>query len=137
MLDRARPASEMPVMNEVESDAVERPQVKTVVVVNDHAFVNGGQAKVAIETALILRLAGFSVYFFSGVGPEDNRLHHAGVHCICLHQHDILTNPARGRAAIDGMWNTAAARTLRGLLSRLDPRTSIVHVHGWAKCLSP
>jgi glycosyltransferase involved in cell wall biosynthesis len=111
--------------------------VKNVIIVNDHAFVNGGQAKVAIETALALSLAGMAVTFFGGVGPVDTRLRKAGINCVCLDQHDLLDDPKRGRAALRGLWNRTAADALTGLLADLDPRESIVHIHGWAKSLSP
>lgn len=111
--------------------------MRNAVIVNDHAFVSGGQAKVAIETALMLADAGLRVTFFAGVGPVDVRLDKAGVRSICLEQHDLLGNPDRARAAITGLWNHAAARELAALLAGLDPGDSIVHVHGWAKSLSP
>ncbi len=69
--------------------------MKTAVIVNDHAVVNGGQAKVAVETALALRGGGLEVIFFSGVGPADPRLEKAGVRCICLNQFDMVADPVR------------------------------------------
>jgi glycosyltransferase involved in cell wall biosynthesis len=111
--------------------------VKNVVIINDHAFVNGGQAKVAIETALALRAGGLSVHFFAGVGPVDSRLEEAAIHCICLKQFDILSDPARIRAAVQGIWNREASTRLRALLSQMSPHDTIIHVHGWAKSLSP
>src|SRR5437870_11459468 len=111
--------------------------MKNVVVINDHAFVNGGQAKVAIETALALRSGGFCVYFFAGMGPVDIRLKEAGVECICLEQFDILSDPVRARAVARGLWNREAAQRLSHLLRTLPSHETIVHVHGWAKSLSP
>ena len=73
--------------------------MRNAVIVNDHAFVSGGQAKVAIETALMLADAGLRVTFFAGVGPVDVRLDKAEVRSICLEQHDLLGNPDRARAA--------------------------------------
>lgn len=111
--------------------------MKSAVIINDHAFVNGGQAKVAIETALMLAKAGLRVIFFAGVGPEDKRLAAAGVHSICLNQYDLVSNPDRKQAALLGLWNRTASRELAAALHSLEPRRSIVHVHGWAKSLSP
>ncbi|MBA3516230.1 MAG: glycosyltransferase [Rhizobiales bacterium] len=111
--------------------------MKTAVIVNDHAVVNGGQAKVAVETALALRGGGLEVIFFSGVGPADPRLEKAGVRCICLNQFDMVADPVRARSAVRGIWNQQAARELGSLLRTLDPKSSVVHVHGWAKSLSP
>lgn len=51
----------------------------TVVIRVDHAYVRGGQSKVAIESALGLRAKGAHVIFFSACGPVDLRLGEAGV----------------------------------------------------------
>ncbi len=108
----------------------------TVVICCDHASVTGGQAKVAIESALGLRAAGARVIFFAACGPVDARLAAAGIETHCLDQHDILGNPSRLAAARQGMWNNEAAHALGAVLATLPPDT-IVHVHGWAKALSP
>lgn len=67
----------------------------TVVVVNDHAFVNGGQAKVAIESAKALVASGLEVIFFAACGPVDDSLRPAGVRVVCLEQNDLLNEPRR------------------------------------------
>ena len=36
-----------------------------------------------------------------------------------------------------GVWNQQAARALRRVLAGCEPDETIVHVHGWAKALSP
>ncbi|MEK4033574.1 glycosyltransferase family 4 protein [Methylocystis sp. IM3] len=109
----------------------------TVVICVDHAHVNGGQAKVAIDSALGLAQAGTRVTFFSACGPIDPRLAEAGIETVCLGQRDILDDPSRLAAAGRGLWNAAAARALGATLARLPRSQTIVHVHGWAKALSP
>jgi glycosyltransferase involved in cell wall biosynthesis len=109
----------------------------TVVICADHASVTGGQAKVAIESALGLQQAGARPIYFAAAGPVDPRLTEAGIETICLGQHDILVHPSRLRAALQGAWNGAAADALADLLARLPRENAIVHVHGWAKALSP
>lgn len=109
----------------------------TIVICADHAFVNGGQAKVAIESALGLKAHGARVIFFAACGPVDARLEAAEIETICLDQFDILSNPSRLNAAIQGTWNAAAAHELAGILAPLPRGDTIVHVHGWAKALSP
>lgn len=108
----------------------------TVVICVDHAWVSGGQPKVAIDSALGLKAAGARTIFFSACGPVDERLMQAGVETHCLGQHDMLTNPSRLDAASRAIWNVEAARALGAILATL-PRNAIVHVHGWAKALSP
>ncbi len=112
-------------------------QSPTVVILVDHGFVSGGQSKVAIESTLGLAAAGARPIFFCACGPVDPRLAQAGVETICLEQHDILDNPSRAAAAVQGTWNVKAAAALAELLARLPRENTIVHAHGWAKALSP
>jgi len=108
-----------------------------IVILCDHGWVNGGQAKVAIDSALQLRSRGFDVCFVAGCGPVDERLLAAGVECQVVGDHDILSDPSRIRAATSGIWNRAAAKLLKRCLADRDPRSTVIHVHGWAKVLSP
>jgi glycosyltransferase involved in cell wall biosynthesis len=109
----------------------------TVVLCLDHAFVSGGQAKVAFDSAIGLKQAGHRPIVFAAAGPVDEALTAAGVEVVCLGQNDLLGNPSRIAAAVQGTWNKPAAEALARLLSGLPPERTIVHVHGWAKALSP
>ncbi|WP_255609541.1 glycosyltransferase family 4 protein [Methylosinus sp. Sm6] len=108
-----------------------------VVVVNDHAHVNGGSAKVAIDSAEGFARRGYRVDFFAAVGPIDRRLIEAGVAVTLLHQPDVASTTSLARFGAQWLWNAAAARELAALLAACDPARTIVHVHGWAKALSP
>jgi glycosyltransferase involved in cell wall biosynthesis len=107
-----------------------------IVIVVDHAYVSGGQAKVALDSALGLKERGYHPLVFAAVGPIDPRLKEAGVEVVCLGQNDLL-GQSRLDAARQGVWNTAAKNALAELLARYRPGTAVVHVHGWAKALSP
>ena len=107
-----------------------------IVIAVDHASVTGGQAKVAIESALGLKRAGYNPIFFAAAAPVDPRLAQEGVECICLDQADLLGNASKAAAAVQGTWNFHAAEEMRKLLARLPRENTIVHVHGWAKALS-
>jgi glycosyltransferase involved in cell wall biosynthesis len=109
----------------------------SVVILNDFGWINGGQSKVAIDSALDLKMRGLDVCFVAGRGPFDERLRDHGVECRAVGSHDILSDPFRARAAVNGIWNMAAARTLTDCLAARDPRSTVIHVHGWAKALSP
>jgi len=111
--------------------------VKSVIVLSDHGWINGGQAEMAIESALQLRRRGLDVCFIAGAGPVDQRLIDQGVECHEVGEHDILSDPNRLRAMSSGIWNFRAARVLSECLARRDAQSTIVHVHGWAKALSP
>ena len=109
----------------------------TIVIVLDHANVTGGQAKVAFDSAIGLKKAGHHPIVFAAAGPVDKDLLEAGVEVVCLGQPDLLGNASKAAAAVQGVWNFAAAAALKTLLARLPRGSSVVHVHGWAKALSP
>jgi glycosyltransferase involved in cell wall biosynthesis len=108
-----------------------------VVLVADHAAINGGQAKVAIESALGLAARGIRVSLFAAVGPVDPRLEPAGVRVVCLEQDDVTTARSKLAFAAQAIWNGAASRALARELAVCDPRDTVVHVHAFAKALSP
>ena len=109
----------------------------TVVVTADFAHVNGGAARIALESAKGLAAHGHDVVLFTAVGPVDDDL--VGVphlRIICLRQHDVWRDPNRLRAAGHSLWNRAAARQMDALLATLDPADTVVHLHSWTKALS-
>ena len=108
-----------------------------IVIVADHAYVNGGQAKVAIESAKGLAARGYQVIFFAAVGPADGGLAKAGVETVTLDQPDVMSTLSLARFGMQWLWNAKAARALRDILAPCDRGDTIVHVHGWAKALSP
>ncbi|MDP1026698.1 glycosyltransferase family 4 protein [Sphingomonas sp. KR1UV-12] len=110
--------------------------LRNVIVINDHAAINGGQAKVAIQSAVGLAAAGLNVVFFAGSGPVAEELTTAGVRVECLGQSDIGSNPSRLQAMAQGVWNRTAAHRLRDVLRAFDAADTIVHCHGFAKLLS-
>lgn len=122
------------------NDSIKKVAVKDlpncVVVVNDFPYINGGAAQVAIESAASLAGRGHRVIFFSGAGKPDNKLVNAGVEIMQTDQLDILSDPKRGRAIVQGIWNLQAAKRFKALLQSLSPKDSIVHIHGWPKVLS-
>jgi hypothetical protein len=97
-----------------------------VVLVLDHAHINGGQAKLAIESALGLRARGHAVTLFAAVGPVDARLTEAGVAVVCLGQDDVHSTRNKLAFAAQVIWNAAAARALRGSLAKCGPTDTLV-----------
>ena len=108
-----------------------------VVLVLDHAHINGGQAKVALDSALGLARRGHAVTVFAAVGPVDPRLAEAGIRTVCLGQDDIASTKNKLAFAAQAIWNRRAARALSAELRLCDPRDTLVHVHAFAKALSP
>lgn len=109
--------------------------VKSVVVVNDFDYVEGGAAKVAMMTAEALVNAGYNTYLFSAVKKMDAPKI-VGVKYVSTGQYPSLSDPNKIRGALNGLYNFKAAKQLRKLLETLDCETTIVHVHTWTKALS-
>ena len=113
-----------------------RPRDATILLLNDFAYVNGGAAQVALASAKALASRGYNVILFAAVGPVSTDLQQPHLSTICLGQHEIVEDPNRFRAFVQGMWNFRASREMAVLLRQLSPATTIVHVHGWTKALS-
>ncbi|WP_374545169.1 glycosyltransferase family 4 protein [Rhodoblastus sp.] len=107
-----------------------------IVIAVDHASVTGGQAKVALDSAIGLKRAGHRPIVFAAAAPVDPRLATAGVEVVCLDQTDLLGAASKAQAAVQGIWNFRAEQELGRLLDGLPRENTIVHVHGWAKALS-
>ena len=88
-------------------------EIKTVIIVNDFGFVNGGAGKIAISTALGLAENGYRVIFFCAVGPVGNELIHPNIQVICTNQLDILHDSNKIRAIKQGLWNIKAKKYSR------------------------
>ncbi|MCJ2013995.1 glycosyltransferase family 4 protein [Methylobacterium sp. J-076] len=108
-----------------------------IVIVADHGAINGGQAKVAIESALGLAARGYAVTLFAAVGPVDPRLEPAGIRVVCLDQDDVTTTRNPFAFAAQAIWNGRAAEALAAELARDEVGETLVHVHAFAKALSP
>ena len=109
----------------------------TVVIVVDHAHIAGGQAKVAFDSALGLLRAGHRPIIFTAAGPIEPSFVAAGLDVRCLGQTDLMNDSSKAAAAGRGIWNFAAERGLAEILARAPRGRTVVHVHGWAKALSP
>ena len=110
-------------------------ELKNIVLINDFDYVNGGTAQIAITTANALSAMGYNIIFLSAVTEPKKDLV-PGVLKINTGQYEILKDPNKLRAASQGVWNNTAAIALTKLLYSLDPRETIVHIHGWVKALS-
>jgi glycosyltransferase involved in cell wall biosynthesis len=118
----------------VASALIDRPL--HVVIVLDHAAVTGGQARVAHDSAIGLKRAGHRPIVFAASGPVDDRLIKAGVEVRCLEQLDLISNPSKFSAFMQGSWNSGAGHALADTLRDLPKGNTIIHVHGWVKALS-
>lgn len=112
-------------------------KVENVIIVCDFPHISGGAEKVAVQSAIGLAKRGLNVIFFSAVLPVCEELRHSSVKVICLGQYDILHDPNRFRAIIQGLYNKKAKSEFETLLKMYDPSNTIVHFHEWSKVLSP
>ena len=110
--------------------------LKTIVIVNDFAHINGGAGQVALTSAIGLAEQGYDVIVLSAVGPVMPALAHAGVKVVVTGQYEILKDSNRLRAITQGIWNFKAQQVMERMLATIDPETTIVHVHSWTKALS-
>jgi glycosyltransferase involved in cell wall biosynthesis len=108
----------------------------SVVVLNSYCHPQGGASRVAIDSAVGLAGAGADVTFFGAVGPVCEELASAPLQTVCLMQRDLINARGSARVALQGLWNLGASKALGRLLQQLDPRSTIVHLHGFSQALS-
>jgi len=112
--------------------------LRDVVILNDHASINGGSTAVALAAARGLAARGVAVTLFSCVGPVDPALAALpNLRVVCLDQPEHAKDPHPLRAMASGLRNARAVDELRALLAALDPRHTIVHAQSWTKAMSP
>ena len=108
--------------------------LKNIVIINDFDYTQGGASKVAIDTANLL-CDKYTVYFFSGDTNETSSLDKRVVR-NCTNQGESIKSKNRLSGAINGIYNFKAKRELKKLLKELNNDETIIHIHGWTKCLS-
>lgn len=111
------------------------PKKTTIVIVNDFDYIQGGASKVAIDTAKILHENGYHVIFFSGTHSTEEFTEN-GYQNITLNLPECLKDKNKIRGALRGLYNFKAKKEFKKLLDTLDPKTTIIHIHGWTKTLS-
>ena len=111
--------------------------IKNVIIVNDFDYVQGGASKVAIDTANLLVNSSdkIKVYFFSASHGDSSTLDKR-VMSICTNQGEALKNKNKIKGFINGIYNFEAKKEFKKLLKSLNRDETIIHIHGWTKCLS-
>lgn len=112
-------------------------KLKNIVIINDFDYIQGGASKVAIQTANLLKETNpnLNVYFFSGAHDDSSNLREDVIN-VCTDQGESLKSKNKLKGAIDNLYNFKAKKQLKELLLTLDRNETIIHVHGWTKCLS-
>jgi glycosyltransferase involved in cell wall biosynthesis len=109
---------------------------RTVVVLNDFTYVQGGASRVAIDEAVSLAGLGLDVIFIGAVGPVGPELAQAPLRVICLGQPQLLDVARAPGVAFQSIWNRQSRRAVDAILDALDPLKTVVHLHGYTKALS-
>jgi len=113
-------------------------QVKTVIILNDFGYINGGISQMAISCANILAERGLRVIYFSAAAnPAVSPGLSPRVENYSTGQTDILRHPNRLHALRLGLWNGKVSAMMRNILEKVDPAETIIHLHAWTKALSP
>ncbi|MFK0164976.1 glycosyltransferase family 4 protein [Rhizobium sp. NPDC090279] len=109
------------------------PDLDRVVVINDRSARIGGASNLAILSASLLQDAGVAVTYFAGdvAGSEQ-----PASDTINLAAQPLMQQP-RLSALASGLYSRQAHDGLKALMSRVDTKGTIYHVHGWSKILSP
>jgi glycosyltransferase involved in cell wall biosynthesis len=107
------------------------------VIISDFGSVNGGAAKVAIESARGLAEAGVEIVFACAVGPVSGRLDHPLITVERFAGEEVWQVGGKFAAARQGVWNGRAHRFLGELLARQPRGRTLVHLHQWTKAFSP
>ena len=112
-------------------------KVKNIVVAGDYAYVEGGAARMAINTALLLaEKTDYNVIFFGGCGEPCEELQHSSVRCVTLGLPDLLQNPSKADAFIHGIYNKTVYNKAAELFRTMKAEETVLHVHAWTKVLT-
>ena len=108
-------------------------QLAHVVIINDRSSRVGGASNLAVLLAKMLEDDGIGVTFFAGDRPSDGKPVADTMHLDGM----PLVDQGRLAAFANGMYNVRAYVALRDLVLTRDTPSTIYHVHGWSKILSP
>ena len=109
---------------------------KNIIIVNDTCKIDGGAAKVAIDSANALTQLGYQIYFVTALNIEpDIKLKHPKIEIINLGEKSFLNQP-KWIACFSGLFSIRIGFRFFNFLIKFDRRETIIHVHSWTKALS-
>lgn len=111
---------------------------KTIVMVYDKAVISGGAAKIAIQSAVELAKNPDNkvIYFAANAEVDECLQSNDAIKVVCIDTPHIASNKNKIKASLYGIWNRQAKTEFAKLLSDLDPKHTVIHIHGWSKALS-
>ena len=91
----------------------------------------------AFDSACALADLGHRVIVFTAFGPPDATIKgHPGVSVVCVGSGWIRKEQSSPTAVVRGLWNFDASRRMLEVLSDLDPRDTVVHIHLYSSALT-
>ena len=101
--------------------------IRNVIVACDYAYIEGGAARVAVQTAVELsKRSNLKVYFFAGCGEPCQELVQSSVQVISLGMYDLLGNPSKLDAMKNGIAYLPEDRKVDGIVGDLSVRDNII-----------
>ena len=107
-----------------------------IVVINDVAAAKGGATGLALESIRLLRDLGIPITFIVGGSGASATIADAATNVVSLGGSHIADG-GRLNALARGIYNRPAGRRLSEWIERNDTASTVYHVHGWSKILSP
>lgn len=108
-----------------------------IIIVNDSGNINGGAAKVAIDSTIELSNSKNNVFYFCSSKEIEKQLVLSKLSLLKnLNQSEIKDESNKLNAFIRGIWNLKAYSEMKSLLKNMDKKQTIVHIHGWTKSLT-
>jgi glycosyltransferase involved in cell wall biosynthesis len=110
-----------------------QPRPGRVVLINDRSASVGGASNLSRLLGCLLRERGIPVTFFAGDKAGAN-----GAETDAVNLNGVpLIEQGRLSAFTSGLYNAPAFAALQQLIALSDTPSTIYHVHGWSKILSP
>ncbi|WP_158228571.1 glycosyltransferase family 4 protein [Sinorhizobium fredii] len=111
-------------------------KLSRVVVINDASSAFGGATGIALLSIRLYRARGIDVTFIVGDSGDNAEPTALGAEVVSVGGRQLM-NETPLVAAMRGIYNPAANRTLRSWMASSDTANTVYHVHGWSKILSP
>ena len=108
--------------------------IKNIIIISDYTYVEGGAAKVAIDTANKLS-KNYNCIFVSPSYKDKSQLN-SNVTLLTTEQGDCLNTRNKIIGLINGIWNTKFYRLVLDLLKKYSTDDTVINVHGWTKACS-
>ncbi|WP_051541014.1 glycosyltransferase family 4 protein [Ahrensia sp. 13_GOM-1096m] len=112
---------------------MEGTKAERIVIINDRSAMVGGASNLACLLARKLEQSGIDTTFFAGDGPSPD----APIGDMVYVRDNPLMDKSTSRAFTQGLYNRKAYLCMRRTIEKYDTPSTIYHVHGWSKILSP